>query len=126
MKISAEERAMREGLRVQTRARATKLMNAILKKQQEAAARGDHAQYQYYQEQITSVAGASADADYQAITRAETSWSKQQQEQLSEEEKAIEAKKPIADRRLFLIARVELRLTARKSLTGSNAKESQS
>lgn len=30
-KISAEERAMREGLRVQTRARATKLMNAILK-----------------------------------------------------------------------------------------------
>ena len=115
-KISAEERAMREALRSQTRARATKLMNEILKKQQEAAARGDHAQHQYYQEQITSVAGASADADYQAITRAETSWSKQQQEQLSEEEKAIEAKKPIADPKAILDRARRVKANGQKEL----------
>lgn len=102
MRISAEERAMREGLRVQTRARCTKLMNAILKKQQEAAARGDHAQYQYYQEQISSIASVSADADYAAIERAETAWDKLQKEQLTEAEKAIEAKKPIADPKAVL------------------------
>lgn len=95
MRISAEERAMREGLRVQTRARATKLMNEILKKQQEAAQRGDHEKYRYYQEQITSVAGASADADYQAIERAEISWSKQQQEQQSAADAALAAKAPL-------------------------------
>ena len=97
MKISAEERAMREGLRVQTRARATKLMNEILKKQQEAAARGDHEKYRYYQEQITSVAGASADADYRAIERAETAWSKQQQEQQSAADAALAAKAPLSN-----------------------------
>lgn len=97
MRISAEERAMREGLRVQTRARATKLMNEILKKQQEAAQRGDHEKYRYYQEQITSVAGASADADYQAIERAEISWSKQQQEQQSAADAARLAKAPLSN-----------------------------
>ena len=102
MKISAEERAIREALRPQTRARATKLMNEILKKQQEAAARGDNAQYRYFQEQITSVAGASADADHEAITRAETAWVKLQKEQLSEAEREIEAKKPVENPKAIL------------------------
>lgn len=102
MKISAEERAMREGLRVQTRARATKLMNEILKKQQEAAQRGDHEKYRYYQEQISSIASASADADYMAIERAETAWVKLQKEQLSEAEREIEAKKPVENPKAIL------------------------
>ena len=102
MKISAEERAMREALRPQTIARCTKLMNAIFKKQQEAAARGDHAQYQYYQEQISSIASASADADYMAIERAETAWVKLQKEQLSEAEREIEAKKPVENPKAIL------------------------
>lgn len=97
MKISAEERAIREALRPQTRARCTKLMNAILKKQQEAAARGDHEKYRYYQEQISSIASVSADADYAAIERAETSWSKQQQEQQSAADAALAAKAPISN-----------------------------
>lgn len=101
-KISAEERAMREALRPQTRARCTQLMNAIFKKQQEAAARGDHTQYQYYQEQISSIASASADADYQAIDRAETAWVKLQKEQLSEAEREIEAKKPVENPKAIL------------------------
>jgi len=115
-KISAEERAMREGLRVQTRARCTKLMNAILKKQQEAAARGDHEKYRYYQEQITSVAGASADADYQAIERAETAWDKLQKEQLSEAEKLIEAKKPVADPKAILDRARRVKANGQKEL----------
>jgi pantothenate synthetase len=102
MKISAEERAMREALRPQTRARATKLMNEILKKQQEAAARGDHEKYRYYQEQISSIASASADADYMAIERAETAWSKQQQEQQSAADAALAAKAPISNVREIL------------------------
>jgi len=116
MKISAEERAMREGLRVQTRARCTKLMNAILKKQQEAAARGDHAQYQYYQEQISSIASVSADADYAAIERAETAWDKLQKEQLTEAEKAIEAKKPIADPKAVLDRARRIKANGKKEL----------
>jgi hypothetical protein len=97
MKISAEERAMREALRVQTRTRATELMNKILKEQQAAAQRGDHAQYRYFQEQITSVAGASADADYEAITRAETAWNTMQQEKLTDAERAAQEKAPAGD-----------------------------
>lgn len=95
MKISAEERNMREGLRVQTQARATKLMNEILKEQQAAAARGDHAQYRYYQEQISAVAESSTAADYQAIDRAVIAWNQQQEKKLSEAERAAKEKAPL-------------------------------
>lgn len=94
-KISAEERAMREALRVQTRARATELMNKILKEQQAAAQRGDHEQYRYFQEQISAVAESSTAADYQAIDRAVIAWNKQQEEKLSDAERAAKEKAPL-------------------------------
>lgn len=97
MKLSAEERAMREALRVQTRARATELMNKILKEQQAAAQRGDHEQYRHYQTQIDAVASASADADYQAIERAEISWRKTQDAKQSAADTALAAKAPISN-----------------------------
>lgn len=97
MRLTEEERAMREALRVQTRARATELMNKILKEQQAAAQRGDHEQYRHYQTQIDAVASASADADYQAIDRAVIAWNTMQQEKLTDAERAAKEKAPAGD-----------------------------
>jgi hypothetical protein len=96
-KLSDDEKAMREGLRTQTQRKATELMNKILKEQQAAAQRGDHAQYRYYQEQISAVAESSKAADYQAIDRAVIAWNTMQQEKLTDAERAAKEKAPAGD-----------------------------
>lgn len=101
-KISADEKATREALRPNTQRKATKLMNLILVEQNAAAARGDRAQFLYFQEQIKAVAESSTAADYQAIDRAVIAWNKLQEEKLSEAEKAIEAKKPVENPKAIL------------------------
>lgn len=96
-KISADEKATREALRPNTQRKATKLMNLILVEQNAAAARGDHEQFRYFQEQIKAVAESSTAADYQAVDRAVIAWNKLQEEKLSEAEKAAKSKAPAGD-----------------------------
>ena len=67
-------------------------MNEILKKQQEAAQRGDHRKIPLLSRADNLSCRASADADYAAIERAEISWSKQQEEQQSTTDAALSGK----------------------------------
>jgi hypothetical protein len=97
MKLSDDEKATREALRPTTQRKATELMNRILVEQNAAAARGDHAQYRYYQEQIRAVAESSTAADYQAIDRAVIAWNQQQEKKLSDAERAAKSKAPAGD-----------------------------
>lgn len=96
-KISADEKATREALRPNTQRKATELMNRILVEQNAAAARGDHEQFRYFQEQIKAVAESSTAADYQAIDRAVIAWNKMQDKKQSAADAALAAKAPLSN-----------------------------
>ena len=96
-KISDDEKATREALRPNTQRKATKLMNLILVEQNAAAARGDHAQYRYFQEQIKAVAESSTAADYQAVDRAVIAWNQMQEKKQSAANEALAAKAPLSN-----------------------------
>ena len=97
MRLTEEERNMREGLRSQTQRKATELMNLILVEQNAAAARGDHEQFRYFQEQIKAVAESSTAADYQAVDRAVIAWNQMQEKKQSAANEALAAKAPLSN-----------------------------
>ena len=80
MRLSEEERNMREGLRSQTQKRAIAFMNEVEAERQAAAAKGDRETAFWLQEQIKALAEASTAADAALAAKAPISNAQEQRE----------------------------------------------
>lgn len=96
------DKATREALRLPTQRKATALMNEVEKERQAAAAKGDYPLAQWLRTQIDALAQASIAADREAVDNFEIAWNKRKNDLLSDAERALEAKKPIANPKAIL------------------------
>lgn len=97
MRLTEEERNMREGLRSQTQRRAVAFMNEVEVERQAAAARGDKETAFWLQSQIQSLAEASTSADYTMVNNFEKAWQNRKESQQSAADAALAAKAPISN-----------------------------
>lgn len=97
MRLTEEERNMREGLRSQTQRRAVALMNEVDAERQAAAAKGDKETAFWLQEQIKALAEASTAADYTMVNNFEKAWQQRKESQQAAADAALAAKAPISN-----------------------------
>jgi hypothetical protein len=102
MRISKELQDQRNALRSNTQRKAHAIMQEVEKARQQAAKLGDKETAFWLQDQITELGNASTLADFDAVNNFELAWNKRKQEQLSDAEKQLEARKPIADPKAIL------------------------
>jgi dipeptidase len=95
MRLTEEERNMREGLRSQTQRRAVAFMNEVEVERQAAAARGDKETAFWLQAQIKALADASTSADYTMVDNFEKAWQQRKESQQSAADVALAAKAPL-------------------------------
>ena len=96
------DKATREALRLPTQRKATAIMQEVEKERQAAAAKADYQLAQWLRTQIDALAQASIAADREAVDNFEIAWNKRKNDLLSDAERALEAKKPIADPKAIL------------------------
>jgi len=97
MRLSSEERNMREGLRSQTQKRAVAFMNEVEVERQAAASKGDKETAFWLQAQIQALAEASTAADYTMVNNFEKAWQQRKESQQSAANEALAAKAPISN-----------------------------
>lgn len=97
MRLTEEERNMREGLRVQTQRRAVAFMNEVEAERQAAASKGDKDTALWLQAQIKALAEASTAADYTMVDNFEKAWQNRKESQQSAADTALAAKAPISN-----------------------------
>lgn len=97
MRLTDEEKNMREGLRSQTQRRAVALMNEVEVERQAAAARGDKETAFWLQAQIKDLAEASTAANYTMVDNFAKSWQNRKESQQSAADAALAAKAPISN-----------------------------
>lgn len=97
MRLTEEERNMREGLRVQTQRRAVAFMNEVEAERQAAASKGDKDTALWLQAQIKALAEASTAADYTMVDNFEKAWQNRKESQQSAADAALKAKAPISN-----------------------------
>jgi dipeptidase len=97
MRLTEEERNMREGLRVQTQRRAVAFMNEVEAERQAAASKGDKDTALWLQAQIKALAEASTAADYTMVDNFEKAWQNRKESQQSAADAALAAKAPISN-----------------------------
>jgi len=77
-------------------------MQEVEKERQAAAAKADYQLAQWLRTQIDALAQASIAADREAVDNFEIAWNKRKNDLLSDAERALEAKKPIANPKAIL------------------------
>lgn len=97
MRLTDEEKNMREGLRSQTQRRAMAFMNEVEAERQAAAAKGDKDTAFWLQAQIKALADASTSADYTMVNNFEKAWQQRKESQQSATDAALAAKAPISN-----------------------------
>lgn len=97
MRLTDEERNMREGLRSQTQRRAVAFMNEVEAERQAAAAKGDKETAFWLQAQIKALADASTSADYTMVDNFEKAWQQRKESQQSAANEALAAKAPLSN-----------------------------
>ncbi|MCK9457315.1 MAG: hypothetical protein M0R31_08490 [Candidatus Riflebacteria bacterium] len=102
MRLTDEEKNMREGLRPQTQRRAVAFMNEVEAERQAAAARGDKETAFWLQAQIKALADASTSADYALVNNFEKAWQQRKESQQSAANEALAAKAPLPNAKEIL------------------------
>lgn len=97
MRLTEEERNMREGLRVQTQRRAVAFMNEVEAERQAAASKGDKDTALWLQAQIKALAEASTAADYTMVDNFAKAWQNRKESQQSAADAALAAKAPLSN-----------------------------
>jgi dipeptidase len=97
MRLTDEEKNMREGLRSQTQRRAVAFMNEVEVERQAAAAKGDKETAFWLQAQIKALADASTSADYTMVDNFAKAWQQRKESQQSAANEALAAKAPLSN-----------------------------
>jgi hypothetical protein len=116
MLVDKELQERRNSLRASTQRKAQALMNEVEQQRQIAAAKCDKELAFWLQDQITELGNASTLADFDAVNNFELAWNKRKLEQLSDAEKQLEAKKPVADPKAILDRARRIKANGKKEL----------